>query len=69
MGRQKLSPTQIRRIKTLLLMKDINGNNLYTHADVAKKYKVGRSAITKINLGMKNPMDKNGRWGDIEIMD
>jgi hypothetical protein len=39
----------------------------HTHQQIADKYKVSRTQITKINLGLKNPMDKNGRWGDIEI--
>jgi hypothetical protein len=39
----------------------------YTHQQIAEKYKVSRTQITKINIGLKNPMDKNGRWGDIEL--
>lgn len=69
MGRQKLSETQVRRIKGLLLMTNEDGKKTYTHEQIAKKYKVKRAAITKINLGMKNPMNPNGRWGDIEIKD
>jgi hypothetical protein len=61
MGRPVLSPTQVRRIKMLLETGD------YTHKQIAEKYKVSRTQITKINIGLKNPMDKNGRWGDIEL--
>ncbi len=61
MGRPILTPTQVRRIKMLLETGE------YTHQQIAKKYKVSRTQITKINLGLKNPMDKNGRWGDIEL--
>ena len=61
MARQKLSQTQVKRIKVLL-----EGGE-HTHQQIADKYKVSRTQITKINLGMKNPMDKNGRWGDIEV--
>jgi hypothetical protein len=61
MPRPKLSATQVRRIKMLLETGE------YSHQQIADKYKVARCSITKINLGMKNPMDKNGRWGDIEI--
>jgi hypothetical protein len=61
MSRPKLSTTQVRRIKMLL------ENGGYTHQQIADKYKVSRTQITKINLGLKNPMDKNGRWGDIEL--
>jgi biotin operon repressor len=61
MARPKLSPTQVRRIKMLL------DTGQHTHQQIAEKYKVSRTQITKINLGLKNPMDKNGRWGDIEI--
>jgi hypothetical protein len=61
MGRPVLSPTQVRRIKMLLETGD------YTHQQIAEKYKVSRTQITKINIGLKNPMDKNGRWGDIEL--
>jgi hypothetical protein len=39
----------------------------HTHQQIADKYKIARCSITKIHLGMKNPMDKNGRWGDIEL--
>lgn len=61
MPRPKLSITQVKRIKALLL----EGN--YTHEQIAKKYGVKRPAISKIHLGMINPLDPNGRWGDIEI--
>jgi hypothetical protein len=61
MPRPKLSATQVRRIKVLLETGE------HTHQQIADKYKVSRTQITKINLGLKNPMDKNGRWGDIEI--
>jgi hypothetical protein len=61
MGRPVLSPTQVRRIKMLLETGE------YTHKQIAEKYKVSRTQITKINIGLKNPMDKNGRWGDIEL--
>ena len=61
MSRPKLSATQVRRIKMLLETGD------YTHKQIADKYSVSRTQITKINLGLKNPMDKNGRWGDIEL--
>jgi hypothetical protein len=61
MSRPKLSATQVRRIKMLLETGD------YTHQQIADKYSVSRTQITKINLGLKNPMDKNGRWGDIEL--
>jgi DNA-binding XRE family transcriptional regulator len=61
MGRPVLSPTQVRKIKMLLETGD------YTHQQIAEKYKVSRTQITKINIGLKNPMDKNGRWGDIEL--
>jgi hypothetical protein len=69
MGRQKLSPTQVRRIKILLNTKDESGKKLYTHEQIAKKYKVQRSAISKIWAGMKDPMAPNARWADIEIED
>jgi transcriptional regulator with XRE-family HTH domain len=69
MGRQKLSPTQVRRIKILLNTRDENEKKLYTHEQIAKKYKVKRSAISKIWAGMKNPMAPNARWADIEIED
>jgi hypothetical protein len=69
MGRQKLSPTQVRRIKILLDTREENGKKLYTHEQIAKKYKVGRSAISKIWAGMKNPMASNARWSDIEVED
>jgi hypothetical protein len=61
MSRPKLSATQVRRIKMLLETGD------YTHQQIADKYSVSRTQITKINIGLKNPMDKNGRWGDIEL--
>lgn len=61
MPRPILSPTQVRRIKMLL------ESGEHTHQQIADKYKVARCSITKINIGLKNPMDKNGRWGDIEI--
>lgn len=67
MARPKLSLTQVKRIKTLLLMKDENGKSLHTHAKIAKKYGVKRPCITKIAIGMRDPFAKNGRWGDIEI--
>lgn len=69
MGRQKLSPTQVRRIKILLNTRDENGKKLYTHEQIAKKYKVQRSNISKIWAGMKDPMAPNARWSDIEIED
>jgi transcriptional regulator with XRE-family HTH domain len=61
MGKPVLSPTQVRRIKMLLETGE------YTQHQISKKYGVSRSQVCKIHLGMKNPMDKNGRWGDIEI--
>jgi hypothetical protein len=61
MPRPKLSATQVRRIKMLL-----EGGE-HSHQQIADKYKVARCSITKIHLGMKNPTDKNGRWGDIDI--
>jgi hypothetical protein len=69
MGRQKLSPTQVRRIKILLNTKDESGKKLYTQEEISKKYRVGRSQIAKIWAGMKNPMAPNARWSDIEIED
>lgn len=59
MGRQKLSETKVRRIKAHL------SAGVLTHQEIAEMYKVSRSLITKINLGMKNVEDKNGRWNDI----
>lgn len=59
MGRQKLSETKVRRIKGYLEA------GILTHQEIAEMYKVSRSQITKINLGMKNVEDKNGRWNDI----
>lgn len=56
-----LSQAQVRRIKILLETGD------YTQQQIADKYRVSRGQICKIWLGMKNPMDKNGRWGHIEI--
>lgn len=67
MARPKLSLTQVKRIKALLLMKDENGKSLHTHDKIAKKYGVKRPCITKIATGMRDPFAKNGRWGDIEI--
>jgi hypothetical protein len=69
MGRQKLSPTQVRRIKILLISLDENGKKLYTQEQIAKKYKVQRSCVSKIYAGMKDPMCPNARWSDIEIED
>lgn len=65
--RPKLSITQVKRIKSLLLMKDENGKPLHTHIKIAKKYGVKRPCISKIAAGMRDPFDVNGRWGDIEI--
>jgi predicted XRE-type DNA-binding protein len=56
-----LSQAQVRRIKILLETGD------YTQQQIADKYRVSRPQICKIWLGMKNPMDPNGRWGHIEI--
>lgn len=56
-----LSAAQVRRIKILLDTGD------YTQQQIADKYGVSRGQVCKIWLGMKNPMDKNGRWGHIEI--
>jgi len=56
-----LSVGQVKKIKLLLEM----GN--HTHQEIANKYGVSRTQITKIHLGMKDPMNKNGRWGHIEI--
>ena len=67
MARPKLSLTQVKRIKSLLLMKDANGNPLHTHTKIAKKYGVSRPCISKIAIGMRDPFAKNGRWGDIEM--
>ncbi len=61
MGRQKLTIPQVKKIKRLLMEGD------YTHEAIAKKFKVSRPAISKIHIGMIDPMDKNGRWGDIII--
>jgi hypothetical protein len=59
MGRQKLSETKVKRIKAHLT------TGILTHKELGEMYKVSRSQITKINLGMKNAEDKNGRWNDI----
>lgn len=56
-----LSQAQVRRIKILLDTGD------YTQKQIGNKYGVSRSQIGKISIGMKNPMDKNARWGHIEI--
>lgn len=61
MGRQKLTIPQVKKIKRLLMEAN------YTHAEIAKKFKVSRPAISKIHIGMIDPMDKNGRWADIII--
>jgi DNA-binding IscR family transcriptional regulator len=67
MPRPKLSTTQVKRIKVLLMMKDENGKPLHTHEKISKKYGVKRPCISKIAAGMRDPFAKNGRWGDIEI--
>ena len=69
MARPKLTIPQVKRIKELLKAKDNQGKRLYTHTQIAKKYQVSRPCITKIAAGMKDPFDKNARWGDIEIGD
>ena len=61
MAKVKLTPNQVRRIKILL---EAGG---HTQEALAKKYGVSRGQICKIHIGMKDPMDKNGRWGHIEI--
>ncbi len=61
MGRQKLTIAQVKRIKRLLMEGD------YTHQEIGKKFKVSRETISKIHIGMIDPMNKNGRWGDIVI--
>lgn len=69
MARPKLTIPQVKRIKELLKLKDNKGNPLYTQTQLAKKYGVSRPCITKIATGMRDPLNKNGRWGDIEIGD
>ena len=61
MGRQKLTIAQVKRIKRLLMEGD------YTHQEIGKKFKVSRETISKIHIGMIDPMNKNGRWGDIIV--
>jgi DNA-binding XRE family transcriptional regulator len=61
MGRQKLTIAQVKRIKRLLMEGD------YTHQEIGKKFKVSRETISKIHIGMIDPMNKNARWGDIVI--
>lgn len=60
MGRPKLSTRQVRKIKERLSSGEL------THAQIAKIYKVSRECITKISTGMKDPLNKNGRWSDVE---
>ena len=67
MARPKLSITQVKRIKTLLLARDENGKKLYTHDQIGKKYGVKRAAISKISVGMRDPFAPGARWGDIEV--
>ena len=56
----KLTFTQVRNIKKLLLQGDM------THAQIAKKYGVSRGHITKIGIGMKDPSKDYGKWKTIE---
>lgn len=67
MARPKLSITQVKRIKALLLEVDENGKKVHTQEKIAKKYGVKRPCISKIYAGMKDPFAKHARWGDIEI--
>ena len=60
MGRPKLTTRQVGKIKQRL------SSGVLTHAQIAKIYKVSRECITKINTGMRDPLNKNGRWGDVE---
>lgn len=60
MPKIKLSFTQVRNIKKLLLQGSM------THAQIAKRYGVSRGHITKIGIGMKDPDKDYGKWKDIE---
>jgi len=77
MGKQKLTEQIVRNIKKLLLEKElthqqiadkINYSFRTNHRDKSKPLKtISREAITKINLGLKNEMDKNSRWTDVTV--
>ena len=77
MGKQKLTEQIVRNIKKLLLEKElthqqiadkINYSFRTNHKDKTKPLKtISREAITKINLGLKNEMDKNSRWSEVKL--
>jgi hypothetical protein len=77
MGKQKLTEQIVRNIKKLLLEKElthqqiadkINYSFRTNHRDKSKPLKtISREAITKINLGLKNEMDKNSRWSEVKL--
>jgi Trp operon repressor len=59
----KLSFTQVRNIKKLLLQGSL------THAQIAKRYGVSRGHITKIGIGMKDPSKDYGKWKTLELIE
>ena len=61
MKKRKLTDKEAFMVKVLLW------GDKHTHQEIANLFKITRSVITKINLGMKNPKDKNGRYTEIEL--
>lgn len=77
MGRAKLTEVQVRHIKQMLRLGDlthqeiadkINYNMKCNHAKnpERKLRQISRVTISKINVGMKDVNNKDGRWNDIE---
>jgi hypothetical protein len=77
MGKQKLTEAIVRNIKKMLLegelthkeiAEKVNRSFRTNHRDKTKPLKtISREAITKINLGLKDEMDKNSRWSEVKL--
>jgi|688.fasta_scaffold331760_4 hypothetical protein len=61
MGKQKLTPTKVRRIKKLLVEGEM------TKTAIGKMFGVTRSQVCKINKGMTEPEHPNARWSEVKI--
>jgi DNA-directed RNA polymerase specialized sigma subunit len=61
MGKQKLTPTKVRRIKKLLIEGEM------TKTAIGQMFGVTRSQVCKINKGMTEPEHPNSRWSEVKI--
>jgi DNA-directed RNA polymerase specialized sigma subunit len=61
MGKQKLTPTKVRRIKKLLVEGEM------TKTAIGQMFGVTRSQVCKINKGMTEPEHPNARWSEVKI--